>query len=87
MIRVVKLRLVDQMERAESKGHAMKSALPIRHLHPACNGSIRMAKELAMTPFTSTVTCHRVNFVIFIYFLIEIKLKSANRIDINFTRQ
>jgi hypothetical protein len=79
--------LFSQVERAESLGHVENFEQLIRHLHPECNGSIRMAKELAMIQFTFTATCHQVNFVIFIYFLIEIKLKSANRIDINFTRQ
>jgi hypothetical protein len=52
------------MEKVESPGHVENFLQLIRHLHPECNGSIRMAKELAMTQFMFIATCHQVNCVI-----------------------
>ena len=48
------------MEKVESQGHVENFVQLIRHLHPECNSSIRMAKELAMTQFSFTATCQQV---------------------------
>ena len=53
------------MEGAESPGHVENFVQLIRHLHPECNGSIRMAKELAMIQFSFIATCHQVNISLF----------------------
>ena len=61
------------MEGAESPGHVENFVQLIRHLHPECNSSIRMAKELAMIQFSFIATCHQVNcVVIFIYFFLKL---------------
>ncbi len=61
--------LFNQVEKAESPGHVENFEQLIRHFHPECNGSIRMAKKQETAQFTFTATCHQVNllFVIFIY--------------------
>ncbi len=57
----------------DSQGHVENFVQLIRHLHPECSGSIRMAKELAMIQFTFSATCQQVNFVvIFIYFFLKL---------------
>ncbi len=63
------------MEGAESPGHVENFEQLIRHLHPDCNGSIRMAKELAMIQFSFIATCQQVNcVVIFIYLFLKLNL-------------
>ena len=73
--RIIIKMLINQMEKVEPQGHVENFVRLIRHLHPECNSSIRMAKELAMTQFSFTATCQQVNCPCHfkIYFFLKLK--------------